>query len=116
MRRGGVKMLEDVIRKGRLIDIYGPLLTDRQRQCMELYFLMDWSLAEIADELHITRQGVYDMLTRASKSLESYEQRLHLLDRHDAVQAGLDKAVGLLTQGTAEAIDQARCILNNLEV
>ena len=34
-------MLEDVVRKGRLLDIYGPLLTERQRRCMEMYFEMD---------------------------------------------------------------------------
>ena len=59
-------MLEDVVRKGRLLDLYGPLLTEKQRRCMEMYFDMDLSLSEIGEELHISRQGAYDMLKRAS--------------------------------------------------
>ena len=55
-------MLEDVVRKGRLLDLYGPLLTEKQRRCMEMYFDMDLSLSEIGEELHISRQGAYDML------------------------------------------------------
>ena len=46
-------MLEDVVRKGRLLDLYGPLLTEKQRRCMEMYFDMDLSLSEIGEELHI---------------------------------------------------------------
>ena len=44
-------MLEDVVRKGRLLDLYGPLLTEKQRRCMEMYFDMDLSLSEIGEEL-----------------------------------------------------------------
>ena len=40
-------MLEDVVRKGRLLDLYGPLLTEKQRRCMEMYFDMDLSLIHI---------------------------------------------------------------------
>lgn len=109
-------MLEDVVRKGRLLDLYGPLLTDRQRRCMELYFDMDLSLTEIGEELSISRQGAYDMLNRASKALEGYEQRLQLLARSEAVRQQLEEASRLLAQGTPDAVKQVQYILNHIDV
>ena len=101
-------MLEDVVRKGRLLDIYGPLLTERQRRCMEMYFEMDLSLTEIGEELNISRQGAYDMLRRASRSLEEYEERLHLLARNDAAREKLDQAAALLEQGRPSRLNKLR--------
>ena len=74
-------MVEDVVRMGRLLDMYAPLLTPHQQRCMELYFCEDLSLAEIAAELAISRQGVHDLLQRASQRLEHYEAKLHLAER-----------------------------------
>lgn len=113
---GGDEMLEDTVRKGRLLDMYGPLLTDKQRRCMEMYFDMDLSLSEIGEELQISRQGAYDMLSRASKSLESYEQRLRFLARMDGVQEKLDRVGDLLTAGTPEQLEEARQIVVNIEL
>ena len=109
-------MLEDIVRKGRLLDVYGPLLTERQHRCMELYFFMDLSLAEIGEELHISRQGVYDMLHRAGNALEEYERRLHLLERIDTLRTGLSVAVSLLEQGDAVQIEKAKHILHHLDI
>ena len=109
-------MLEDVVRKGRLLDIYGPLLTERQRRCMEMYFEMDLSLTEIGEELRISRQGAYDMLRRASHSLEEYEERLHLMARSDAAREKLDQAVALLERGSAEELTQAIHVLKKIEL
>lgn len=109
-------MLEDVVRKGRLLDIYGPLLTERQRRCMEMYFEMDLSLTEIGEELGISRQGAYDMLRRASRSLEEYEERLHLLARSDAAREKLEQAAALLEQGSAENTKQAIHVLKEIEL
>lgn len=109
-------MLEDVVRKGRLLDIYGPLLTERQRRCMEMYFEMDLSLTEIGEELGISRQGAYDMLRRASRSLEEYEERLHLLARSDAAREKLEQAAALLEQGSAEHTKQAIHVLKEIEL
>lgn len=66
-------MLDDVIRKGRLLDLYGALLTEKQQQCVHLYYNQDWSLREIGEALSVSRQGVYDMLHRSVQALEEYE-------------------------------------------
>ena len=49
-----------------LLDIYGALLTDRQRDVLDLYYNDDLSLSEISENLGITRQGVRDAIRRGS--------------------------------------------------
>ena len=56
------------------------------------------------------------MLRRASRSLEEYEERLHLLARNDAAREKLEQAAALLEQGTAEQIEQAAHILKEIEL
>lgn len=70
-----------------LYDFYGQMLTEKQRQVIELYFGLDLSLSEIAIELGISRQAVHDLLRRSQQILEHYEQRLGLVDRFATQQA-----------------------------
>lgn len=65
-----------------LYDFYGELLTDKQKSVMELYYLNDLSLHEIAAEHGITRQAVLDMLKRTQKLLDQYEEKLGLVGKH----------------------------------
>lgn len=76
------QLLDRVVRISQLYDFYGPLLTNKQREVVEAYYLQDLSLAEIADELHMSRQGVHDLATRSAQVLEDYEARLGLVARH----------------------------------
>ena len=64
-----------------LFDIYRPLLTSKQQEIMEMYFLYDLSLSEIADECQTTRAAAFDLIKRTSKLLENYEQKMHLLEK-----------------------------------
>ena len=58
-----------------LYDYYGELLTDRQKQCFDLRYNQDLSLSEIAQELKVSRQGVYDNLSRAEALLRNMEEK-----------------------------------------
>ena len=69
-------MFQDIVEASVLFDFYGQLLSERQRQVMELYYEENLSLGEIAEEFNISRQGVYDALKTAQKSLEHYEEKL----------------------------------------
>ena len=62
-----------------LLDLYGGLLTENQLNVMELYYMNDLSLSEIAEELNVTRSAVHDTLKKASAMLEMYESKLGLL-------------------------------------
>ncbi|HQC88694.1 sigma factor-like helix-turn-helix DNA-binding protein [Acetomicrobium sp.] len=57
-----------------LFDLYGGLLTEKQRKAIELYDMADWSLSEVAGVLQISRQGVFELLQRARKRLIEIEE------------------------------------------
>ena len=62
-----------------LFDRYGALLTDHQREVLDLHLRSDWSLAEIAGHQGTSRAAVHDIVRRSTRSLEDYERRLGLL-------------------------------------
>jgi len=74
-----------------LFDFYGLLLTEKQRTFLQYYFHDDYSLGEIAEEFEISRQAIYEHIKRAESMLESYESKLHLLQKHEAGQAWLSR-------------------------
>ena len=83
------KPLERMVRTGLLYDFYGGLLTEKQRQAMEKYYLENWSLAEIASSDGVSRQAVYDLLRRSERMVQEYEEKLGLLDRFQNLQTVL---------------------------
>jgi predicted DNA-binding protein YlxM (UPF0122 family) len=74
-------MIDKLVEIGILFDFYGRLLSDRQYGAIELYYIHDLSLAEIGEELGISRQGVYDTLKRAEQKLYEYEDILGLIKK-----------------------------------
>ncbi len=78
-----------------LLDFYGDMLTDKQRDVVELYYNEDLSLAEIASHSGITRQGVRDSIKRAESQLLEYESRLKLAQRFRGIRDSLDQIVTL---------------------
>lgn len=99
-------MLEDTTRVNLLYDFYGNLLTDKQRECLELYYQHDLSLAEIADDNGISRQGVHDLLKRAVKTLEKAEKRLSLVARFAAQERELRRLREILSQSEIPSHDR----------
>ena len=65
-----------------LYDYYGNLLRYNQANIIEMYYNLDYSLSEIAEEMNISRQGVHDALKRAEKNLIAYEQKIKLHDKY----------------------------------
>lgn len=59
-----------------LLDVYGDLLTKRQREILSLYYEEDFSYTEISEELEISRAAAMDSVHRATKLLENMKQRL----------------------------------------
>lgn len=62
-----------------LFERYGALLTEHQREVVDLYLRSDWSLAEIAGHHGTSRAAVHDIIRRATLALQDYEKRLGLL-------------------------------------
>ncbi len=71
-------MFEKNLNMGYLLDFYGVLLSERKRAVMDMYYNEDLSLAEVADEICISRQGVRDIIKKSEEELTFYEERLGL--------------------------------------
>ncbi len=78
--------MDEIAYQGLLFDFYGALLTSHQRQIYEDAVFNDMSLSEIADLYGISRQGVHDLLKRCDKILETYEEKLHLVERFSRIR------------------------------
>ncbi|MDD2955089.1 MAG: YlxM family DNA-binding protein [Oscillospiraceae bacterium] len=76
-----------------LMDFYGDMLTDKQKDVIELYYDEDLSLGEIAQHEGITRQGVRDSIKRGEGLLMEMEERLGLARRFRQVQGALAEIV-----------------------
>lgn len=73
--------MESIVKQNLLYDFYGELLTEHQRNVYEDVIFNDMSLAEIAEEHGISRQGVHDLIKRCDKILAGYEEKLHLVSK-----------------------------------
>lgn len=71
------------MRLNYLFDFYQTLLTPKQRDYMKLYYFEDYSLVEISEYAHVSRQAVYDNLKRTEAILESYEEKLRLYEKFE---------------------------------
>jgi len=91
-------VLEKIAWMTMLYDFYGQLLTERQRDFVELYYGQNLSLGEIAGEFKVTRQSVHDTLKRAEQLLVYYEDKLGLVARYRAEREKLAVAAALLDQ------------------
>lgn len=86
------------LRMNYLFDFYQSLLTDKQRNYLELFYLQDYALSEIADTFNVSRQAVYDNIRRTGDLVEDYETKLGLYKRfeqrrdiYDKMKQSLDK-------------------------
>lgn len=81
-----------------LFDYYGDLLTERQRMCIDLRYNNDMSLGEIAQELQVSRQGVYDNLSRAETLLRNMEEKTGCVKRDMAYRRAMAKIRAAATE------------------
>ena len=87
---GGQAMAKD-LEMGYLLDFYGEALTEKQREMLRQYYNDDLSLAEIAANLGITRQGVRDSIKRGEAILLELEQKVGFAGRYRAVSEGFSR-------------------------
>jgi predicted DNA-binding protein YlxM (UPF0122 family) len=90
-------MLEKTTRMNLLFDLYGDLLSDKQKLYMQLYYLDDLSLGEIAEEVEVSRQAVYDQIRRAEAQLETFEEKMQLLKKASQREQLYRELEGILT-------------------
>ena len=83
--------LEENLRITSLIDTYGKLLTNKQFEIVSSYYFDNLTLSEIGDNYNISRQAVNDCINQSVKALETYEDKLHLISKNDAIITKLQK-------------------------
>ena len=93
-----------------LLDFYGPLLTEHRREVLRLHCEEDLSLAEIAEQLGITRQGVSDALNKGRRQLNDYEEKLGLAGRYQALGEQARRCLDVLSGVRAEGEDRDRIL------
>lgn len=84
-------MENDRLMNSMLLDFYGDLLTQKQRECYDLHYNEDLSLSEIAEQLEITRQGVWDNIRRAETALLEIEEKTGLVARFERAKKMLSE-------------------------
>jgi len=110
-----ILVLKKTIKITMLFDFYGSLLTEKQQKIIKNYFYDDLSLAEIADNIGISRQGVYDHLHRSEESLEDYEDNLGLLKKYNKIRANINDLEDMMTAKGILAKDQNQDLRKKLE-
>ena len=114
-------MEDEMLHMTMLFDFFGDLLTEKQSEYFDLYHNEDLSLSEIAESAGISRQGVYDIISRAEKSLAEMEQKTGVAQRWLGMQAGLRQAEAIahellrLSDGKKESANLAHNLILTLE-
>ena len=86
-------MKQDKIFCGTLLSYYGGMLNEHQHEVLRLYYDCDMSLAEIADDLNITRQGVREVIVRSTKKLVEFENKLGLVAKIKNISTQLNEVL-----------------------
>ena len=107
-------LLEKTTRMNFLFDFYQALLTDKQRSYMELYYLDDHSLGEIAESYSISRQAVYDNIRRTEAMLEEYEDKLRLFEKFTQRKTVLEQLTMAIKDDT-KTLEDRLALINQLK-
>lgn len=85
--------MADMVKMAMLLDFYGDVLTDKQREAMDMYYNDDFSLSEIAENTGISRQGVRDRLQKSERIISDLEDKLHLFERFREMKADVTRII-----------------------
>ncbi len=119
-----VLLIEKTFEISLLYDFYGDLLTPRQRNILQYYYEDNYTLGEIAEEINVSRQAVYDAVHKAERALHSYEEKLGLLkrfrQRSEEIKRAEETVDSIIAEyggdaGLAGKLAAVKRILNGLE-
>ncbi|WP_224749539.1 YlxM family DNA-binding protein [Polycladospora coralii] len=102
--------MEKTTEMNLLYDFYGSLLTEKQQQLLEMYYVEDWSLGEIAEHNGVSRQAVFEAIKRAKQSLSEFEAKLGLM-RHYIQRQKIAEQVLHLLQDLPEIKQQVQPLI-----
>ena len=94
-----------------LNELYGSLLTEKQRDMIRCYYDYDLSLGEIAEQYSVTRQAVADALKKGEKTLKLCEEKMGFMSKLAALGNGLKELESLLEKGDIQTAQELTCRL-----
>ncbi|MBQ6950115.1 MAG: YlxM family DNA-binding protein [Clostridia bacterium] len=111
--------MEKKVQLSWYLAFYGEMLTENQREIANMYFEEDYSLAEIAQHLSVSRQSIHDTVTRVEKTLTDFENKLGLAARFERLENGLRECAEALKkvipdEKSASHLQKARDIISAL--
>ncbi len=106
-KENSVPELDEIVELSYLYDFYGNLLKEKHRIIFEDYVLNNLSLAEIAREYNITRQGVYDVVRRCRIRLKEYEEKLQLVRKFQETKIRLQQIEKIAEESADQQIAHA---------
>ena len=92
-------MFEKDLKKAYLLDFYGDVLTERKKEVLDMYYNEDLSLAEIAEQIGISRQGVRDLIKKAEEEIFFLEEKLGLAQKMSALKIHSDNMLRIAENG-----------------
>ncbi len=100
-----------------LLEYYNGLLTEKQRNIMDLYYNEDLSLAEIAEINNTSRQAIHDLIKRCGHLLEEYESKLNLMEKTSSIENSKTKIIDKLKylQNIVSRLEEKETITNIIE-
>lgn len=98
------RILDKILEKNLLFDFYGELLTDHQKRIYGDLLYGDLSLSELAEEYGISRQGIHDIIKRCDKTLDEYENKLHLVDKFISIRCDANDISRLCDEGAVDTV------------
>jgi predicted DNA-binding protein YlxM (UPF0122 family) len=112
--------MEKLIERGLLFDQYGGLLGDKNKRIYEAAAVDDMSLAEIAEEMGISRQAVSDTLNRTDNKLRGYEKELQLIEKSRRIREHLDDMRDILDRSyeghrDSESVKKMHDLIDSIE-
>lgn len=88
-------MFEKDLKIAYLLDFYSDVLTERKKEVLDMYYNEDLSLAEIAEQIGISRQGVRDLIKKAEEELYFLEEKLGLAHKMSALRLHSDNILSI---------------------
>ena len=103
-------MEDSRLNRSILLDYYGELLTEKQRECFDLHYNEDLSLSEIAEQLGISRQGVWDNIRRAESAMQEMESKTGLIRKTQENREALGMLKSRLDKLCEMTGGEAKCL------
>lgn len=100
-------MYEKNMKISLLLDFYGDILPERQREMLDMYYNDDYSLSEIAEIAQISRQGVRFWVKKGEEQLAEYENKLGLLSRFAQIKSDSEMIASMLQNAVEHTGDNA---------